>query len=443
MCHVRFCRLPTLRTCGRRDYGSPSPILLADEGVSRMQTSLRRYVSLTRTCDREPHRVCYLEMEDTSKYGLWKPAIHNGVGFDGELLVSTTGWVWQYDVRCKKWFEPSKREPKKHTGDVFASHRGRDYRVHRLMAWTFLGAPPTSEHTVDHIAKYNGDLVRERSDNRIENLRWASKREQALNRNKQTPRRDGKPVLVWKVGADEKTAQWYQSALSAARHVGLNAGSVSRTAANPGATTGGYCVKRAPTNEPLKIADDESFREVDGFFVSQYGRALDPQTQSFAFTPKRTKGLTYAYLSKARGDGVRSIATPFHILVARAWPDIVGECPGAEYTVDHINVCEWDNCACNLRWSTPSQQNKNKKPHKATQKNTSAVELRPPESETWLFFETQCDAVRKVNAQFGTNIRQGVLSLSLQMSPNGRTINKGKHKGWSIRAAKPKTPCGA
>ena len=41
-CHVRFCRLPALRACGRRDSDSPSPILLADEGVSRMQTSLRR-----------------------------------------------------------------------------------------------------------------------------------------------------------------------------------------------------------------------------------------------------------------------------------------------------------------------------------------------------------------------------------------------------------------
>ena len=36
-CHVRFCRLPALRACGRRDSGSPSPILLADEGVSRMR----------------------------------------------------------------------------------------------------------------------------------------------------------------------------------------------------------------------------------------------------------------------------------------------------------------------------------------------------------------------------------------------------------------------
>lgn len=382
-------------------------------------------------------------MEGGMDYGRWQLAKHGDVDFHGEVYVSTTGWVKQYDIRCKKWFAPSKRQPDKHTGDVFVGHRGTDYRVHRIMAFTFLGPPPSAEHTVDHIAKYNGDLVRERSDNRIENLRWATKREQALNRNKQTPRRDGKPVLVWKVGADEETAQWYESALSAARHLGLNAGGVSRAADNPGATTGGHCVKRAPTNEPLKIADDESFREVDGFFVSQYGRALDPQTQSFAFTPKRTKGLRYAYLSKARGDGVHTIATSFHILVARAWPDIVGECPGAEHTVDHINVCEWDNRASNLRWSTPSLQNKNKKPRKGTQKSAVAVELQPPESQTWLFFETQCDAVRTVNARFGTNIKQTVLSDSLKMSPNGRTINKGKHKGWSIRAAKQKTPCGA
>ena len=382
-------------------------------------------------------------MENALQHGQWGLAIHDGVEFNGELYVSTKGWIWQYDIRCKKWFEPSKPEPNKFTGDVIVSHRGRGYRVHRLMACTFIGECPGPGYTVDHITKYGGDLVRERSDNRIENLRWASKRDQALNRNKQKPRRDGKPVLVWKVGTSEESAQWYKSALFASKKLGLNAGSVSRTADNPGATTGGFHVKRALTNEPLKIADDESFREVDGFFVSQYGRALDPQTQSFAFTPKRTKGLIYAYLSKARGDGVRTIATPFHVLVARAWPDIVGECPGPDYTVDHINVFEWDNRAFNLRWSTASQQNKNKKPHKITQKSAVAVELKPPESETWLFFETQCDAVRTVNARFGTNIKQTVLSDSLKVSPNGRTINKGKHKGWSIRAAKQKTPCGA
>lgn len=47
--------------------------------------------------------------------------------------------------------------------------------LHRIVAYTFLGKPPTPLHTVDHINRV-------REDNRVENLKWASPREQLANR---------------------------------------------------------------------------------------------------------------------------------------------------------------------------------------------------------------------------------------------------------------------
>ena len=46
--------------------------------------------------------------------------------------------------------------------------------VHQLVALAFLGTPPSPNHTVDHID-------RNRSNNCVENLRWATKKEQRAN----------------------------------------------------------------------------------------------------------------------------------------------------------------------------------------------------------------------------------------------------------------------
>jgi len=49
--------------------------------------------------------------------------------------------------------------------------------VHKLVAWVFLGHPPTSNHEVCH---KNGD----KKDNRVTNLKWGTRKENAADREK-------------------------------------------------------------------------------------------------------------------------------------------------------------------------------------------------------------------------------------------------------------------
>ena len=436
------------------------------EGTSRMQTSLRRYLPLTPcgecthahlSTHAHAHRSIFKMDSDgtvpsnddlgvvpgtvldgavvlTNEYGDWAVV----PGYDDEIWTSSTGWIWQYDVRTQRWYEPSRNEPNKHTGDVFVGHRGKDLRVHQLMARAFFGPPPTESHTVDHIEKHGGDIIKERSDNRIENLRWASKREQALNRNTQKPRRDGRPVLAWKVGTDAADAVSYPSSLAASKALGVNAGSVSRTA-NRGIEyqANGWHFRFGEAGEPLRIAMDEEFREVDGFHVSQYGRALDPQTGEFAFTPKPTKGLIYAVIQRGtKGCEEASVRRQFHRLVAVAFPEIVKPPKPGQTVVDHENRDHSDNRARNLRWATVGENNANRSITNGVQKAALSVEIKAPESTLWVRYSSHCEAVRVTNLRFGTKLTQTTVSDSIRAHPGGRTIYKGKHKGWSFRVAK-------
>lgn len=55
------------------------------------------------------------------------------------------------------------------------SIKGKQYKIHKLVALAFLGPQPSPSHTVDHIDKNN-------QNNCVENLRWATQKEQANNR---------------------------------------------------------------------------------------------------------------------------------------------------------------------------------------------------------------------------------------------------------------------
>lgn len=67
------------------------------------------------------------------------------------------------------------------------------YQTHRLVCIAFHGPPPSDHHTVDHIDN-------DRNNNKADNLRWATRREQRINSSsvrKITAYKDGKLYKVW------------------------------------------------------------------------------------------------------------------------------------------------------------------------------------------------------------------------------------------------------
>jgi len=107
------------------------------------------------------------------------------------------------------------------------------YRIHTLICEAWHGPKPTPQHTVDHI---NGI----RSDNRVENLRWATRREQSLNQRPRdrTSTSACKPLFGKLVESDV----WirFKSISEAAKTLHVNKSQVSECARGIKSHAGGY-----------------------------------------------------------------------------------------------------------------------------------------------------------------------------------------------------------
>lgn len=94
-------------------------------------------------------------------------------GYENLYAINENGNVWSYATNTWKtqWLN--------HGGYMVVAlskdGKKKEYKVHRLIAITYI-PNPENKPTVDHIN-------RNRLDNRIENLRWATRKEQASNRN--------------------------------------------------------------------------------------------------------------------------------------------------------------------------------------------------------------------------------------------------------------------
>lgn len=95
--------------------------------------------------------------------------VHPSLG----IFVRCDGYVWKEASKGR----PARWDPgyTNRYGYKAIAVQGRAYYVHRLVAETFIGEAPSGCCTVDHINRV-------RSDNRVENLRWASYKEQAENK---------------------------------------------------------------------------------------------------------------------------------------------------------------------------------------------------------------------------------------------------------------------
>ena len=143
--------------------------------------------------------------------------------------------------------------PKK-SGYVEVKVNYKDYFLHRLIAFAFLGAPPSPEYTVDHKDMNRGN-------NHVDNLEWVTKQQQvqrsyANNKDRiSNAFKRSKPVKGRKVGSEEWSG--YESARDAARILGLNNGHVSDAANGKRKQTGGYEFMWDEPNEPACLPGEE------------------------------------------------------------------------------------------------------------------------------------------------------------------------------------------
>ena len=101
--------------------------------------------------------------------------------------VSNLGRIWPSNAYKTFWFKGPTR--------YMTQLSGRNYGVHELICYAFHGSKPSLQHTVDHI---DGNP----HNNHYENLRYATKKEQAINRRSVKPvegyiRNTGEIVGIW------------------------------------------------------------------------------------------------------------------------------------------------------------------------------------------------------------------------------------------------------
>lgn len=164
---------------------------------------------------------------------VWKTCIYNGVTYDG-YEVSTEGKVRSLNYRGHgKVQELKQRKNDRGYLSVILCKNGKTKhcRVNRLVAEVFI-PNPNNKPTVNHINE-------QKDDNRVENLEWATHKEQVhhgtyMQRRAKT---QGKRVLCIETGVI------YESTSDASRKTGLSQSNISECCRGIRKTTGGYTWK--------------------------------------------------------------------------------------------------------------------------------------------------------------------------------------------------------
>lgn len=230
-------------------------------------------------------------------------------------------------------------------------------RLANLMLTIFV-RPPKAGETADHIRKYDGDWRRERGDDRLVNLRWATGSEQKKNQVKHKAKRNGRPIWLRHVEWTSTTpSMWFPSGTAAAKAFNLSSGAVSDCAHRKRGKKR-HRGWEVTADEPLESQNDLTEGDqverwtlaAKNLYVSSFGRAQWKNNLGdgwgWRFTPQITAGEPYAKL----GDECA------HVVIYTAFHGPLD----SSLSVDHDDQDKSNNRLDNLKAATRTEQNLNR-----------------------------------------------------------------------------------
>jgi hypothetical protein len=353
----------------------------------------------------------------TDEHGTWKaiPGLSQS-----KVIVSSLGYTRLQHKPGMPLGKPTLTSQDSHGYRTVRVNK-RSFRICRLVLLAFHGQPPSTDHTADHIAKYDGDFMKERGDDRMQNLRWATKSMQRKNTSK-AKRNSGK-ISITATPVDGGNPVTFDSYNEAARELGLSAGNISNVVNGTCNSTCGwmFCI-----NCDNEVLDGELWKEVTKEIqVSCFGRVKRRRNANIPWKPP------YRVLpSDDRPYARVQIGTKAHNFHNLVWDAFGTRALRPGETIDHIDNDTTNNMISNLRPATKRQQSLNQRRSSDGTKRMSLkqmIEGRPPNG-SWQRWNSQHDAADELNARLkptGKKFSQSNIS---------QAIRKGcMHMGWEWR----------
>lgn len=152
--------------------------------------------------------------------------------YEGLYAVTEDGRVWSY--RAQKFLKPHDNGHGYMCGELCKNGSRKPYKVHRIIAETFLDNPDNKPE-VNHI---NGN----RSDNRLENLEWATSKENNQCKSKAAKMRSVDAATAAKLKPIHciELNKVFDSVKAASIELGIGRSSLSNCLTGKYKTAGGY-----------------------------------------------------------------------------------------------------------------------------------------------------------------------------------------------------------